>query len=608
MKWILDNKKLWVIIVFVFICGLALQFSRSQFALKTVKNSQQIDQNVSYLNANFENYIVATNPEYCIVHDETSLKLKENIERTLQYIQKTYFSYDSSKTAVDFSNCEQIILTTGFLTHLGSVEEIENFVLEGGNLFLMNRLEPYDAHFQLLAPSLGIVDTNGYTNSTSINMNSNLLIGAEKNSFLDGELDDSSLNVELNVDTKVYATNQNQNGLIWKNSYGKGQFMILNATIAQEKVSRGVIVGMLSLMNDTYIYPIFNSKTFYIDDFPSPIAKIKNKLIHDEYRMDLPTFYHNIWWTDMLQIAKKYNITYTGALIETYNNRITPPFEDVNENVVNYLISFGREIIKSGGEIGVHGYNHQSLTMDKNLSKEFGYNPWTTTDDMKKSLEELLSYTNSALPSYKITSYVPPSNVLSSEGRRILKEALPDLIVIASLYNEDFTKLSYIQEFEVADDQIMELPRVSSGYFPSISDDWSIANAITSLGIFSHFVHPDDVISEDRSGGNWSEMHTQFENYMQNIDDQYPWLRAQTATEAAFSTAAALQTSVQLIQTDDQINGTIKNFNENKYFILRTNKKIKNGKNCDIKKIDNETYLITVKAEQFQIKLKRDSS
>lgn len=605
MKWILENKKLWFIVVFVLICGTVLQISRSQFALKTVKNSQQLEQNASYLNATTNSYIIENNPDYCIVHDETSLNLKENIERTLQYIQKTHYSYNSSKTAFDFTNCTQVILTTGYLKHLGSVEEIENFVFEGGNLFLMHTLEP-DLHFQILSSALGIIDSNYFTDSTSITMNSNLLIGVENKTFLDGLLEDSSLSVNLRTDIKTYATNQNQNALIWKNSYGKGNFMVLNATFAHLKAARGVIVGMLSLMDDTYIYPIFNSKTFYIDDFPSPISKTKNKLIYDEYRMDLPSFYQNIWWTDMLQVASRYNITYTGALIETYNDRVTPPFEVANENIINYLISFGRELIKSGGEIGFHGYNHQSLTMDKNVSKELGYNSWNSADDMKKSLEELLSYASSALPSYKISSYVPPSNVLSSEGRRILKEALPDLVVVASSYHEDATNKEYIQEFEVAEDQILEMPRISSGYIQTKSNDWTIANAITSLGLFSHFVHPDDVISEDRSGGNWNEMNEKFDNYMKNIDNRYPWLRAQTATEAAFSIANTLQTSVKLSQSENIINGTIKNFNENNYFILRTNKKIKNGKNCEIKKIDNGTYLITAKAEQFQIKLTRD--
>ena len=56
-------------------------------------------------------------------------------------------------------------------------------------------------------------------------------------------------------------------------------------------------------------------------------------------------------------------MTYTGVLVETYNDKINGSFEErlVEEN----LLTYGQDLIKMGGELGVHGYNHQSLTKDQ---------------------------------------------------------------------------------------------------------------------------------------------------------------------------------------------------------------------------------------------------
>ena len=61
--------------------------------------------------------------------------------------------------------------------------------------------------------------------------------------------------------------------------------------------------------------------------------------------------------------------------------------------------------------------------------------------------------------------YVPPSNVLSPEGRAVLTHEIPEVKTIASTYFPgDF---AYAQEFEWAADGMFEQPRVISG-----GDNW----------------------------------------------------------------------------------------------------------------------------------------
>lgn len=573
--------------------------------LKMVDNEDILEQKEIVVAANLNNMQTndTENPAYCIVYDEKSVVLKNNAEKTLEYMQKSMRAYDTAEGKVEYDRCPSILLATPYLKDLGTVEEIESYVADGGQLFLMHVLE-MDPHFNILHRKMGILDFNDFVSTTGMHMTSNVLIGSKGKTFFEESMEDVSLGVALNSDATILMESTTKNPLLWQAQYGKGSFMVFNGTLLFGKASRGIIAGAVSLMEPDYVYPIFNTKTFFIDDFPAPIAKGRNELIYKEYKKSLASFYQTVWWPNMLKTAANYNILYTGAIIESYSDNVTPPFDNVEDGEVVYLISFGRELIQSGGEIGFHGYNHQSLTLDKKVVASFGYNAWESTEDMEKSIEELVSYTKRAFPSYKVTSYIPPSNVLSLEGRKVLIDNLPNLTTIAALYLEDDSDKAHIQEFQVAEDGIIDMPRITAGYVIDESDEWAIANTLTSLGVFSHFIHPDDVISKDRAKGNWSDIYKEFNQLMKDIHTTYPWLRAMKATEAAIDIASTLQTTSTIEKNDNVVQGNIENYMNEQYFILRTDKKIGKLDNCEVTRIDDGTYLIKALAAQFEVTLK----
>lgn len=593
------------VVLLIFLFGIILQITRSQMVLKMVDNEDILDMKELVVSANMnkDRKIDTENPAYCIVYDESSIDLKNNAEKTLEYMQKSTRTFDVATEKIAFDRCPTILLSTPYLEDLGTVEEIENYVAAGGHLFLMNVLT-LNSHFEILYRKLGILDYETYVTTTGMHMKSNVLIGTTGKTFFEDAMDDVGLGVALNNDATVYMESTTKNPLLWKSNYGEGAFMVFNGGLLFQKSSRGIIAGAVSLMEPDYMYPIFNTKTFFIDDFPAPIAKSQNDMIYNEYKKNLASFYQSIWWPNMLKSSARADIRYTGAIIESYLDNVTPPFDNVEDKEFVYLISFGRELIQNGGEIGFHGYNHQSLTMDQKVSSTFGYNAWKNREDMEKSILELQSYTKQAFPSYKITTYVPPSNVLSKEGRQALINSWPDLTTISSLYLEDISGNSYHQEFEVADDGIIEMPRISSGYARTVSDDWAIANTLTSIGVFSHFVHPDDVISSDRAGGSWSEMYEEFDHFMTTIQETYPWLRAMKASEAAMAIASTLQTTTTIEKEDNVVKGTIDNYLNEQHFILRTDKKISKLENCKVTKIDDGAYLIKALDAQFEVTLK----
>jgi hypothetical protein len=599
------KRNVYVIVAVIIILAITAQISRSQYILRYSTNSNLVENRASLI-AQASEAIELTGPAYCVAYDADdgeSESIKNNVVQTLHYMKKKTISINTMEEKLNFSECSVTVITNIYIDKMGNINELANYVENGGYVMFTSTLEQDNALFQIYR-KLGILSIGNLVDVEGIKLDSNVLIG-EKGLTLDASVVHNTSNVvELDESSELLASSSKGIPLLWKREYGKGAFMVFNGSILMAKVNRGLIAGAISLLEPDFIYPIFNSKLIFIDDFPAPIPKGTDPAIYEDYQRDIPRFFQDIWWPDMLKIAKRAGLKYTAAVIQSYRDEVKPPFKSPIDEDRHSLISYGREVIKSGGEIGIHGYNHQSLQQSIEVANHFDYKAWSSIDDMAASIEEILSYANNTFPNYGIMSYVPPSNVLSQEGREALKQAWPSLLVISSLYDEDDTGTAYVQEFEVAKDGIVEMPRITSNYVDSSYTRWLEANTITSLGFFSHFVHPDDVLDADRNYGlSWEKLYAGFSEKLERIKEHYPWLRAMTATEAAIHQVEVLVSGVSWIRETDAIKGEITNFQADNYFVLRTKRSIAGMQHCEVTKIDEGTFLVRANGPKFEIRL-----
>lgn len=601
------NKNIYVMLAAIVVLAIIMQISRSQYLLQFSRNTNLAeDRQVFNSNLGQAEAIDVEGPTSCVVYnsdDEISVKVKNNATRILQYMKKKSLSMDTNENPINLESCSITIITNQQLDPIGNIDSLDEYVNNGGYVMFANWLE-MDHTFNQIYRKLGIISSSEPFQAQGIELNSNVLIG-EKGLVIDDPFIVNTTNsIEIDNSSELLASSLEGMPLMWRRDYGKGAFIVFNGTMFTEKINRGLLAGGISLLEPNFIYPIFNSKQLFIDDFPAPIRKGITASIYKEYHKDIPQFYRDIWWPDMLKAAKNAGLKYTAMVIQSYNDQVAPPFNSpVDEDHYN-LISYGREIIKSGGEIGIHGYNHQALQMDDEVAANYGYHVWPSTQEMSQSIAEVLKYTNISFPNYKIMSYVPPSNMISSEGRAALKEVWPDLTVISSLYEEDATNMSYVQEYEVAEDGIIEMPRVTSGYVDTPFEHWAEANTITSLGIYSHFVHPDDVLDELRGKQlSWEQLSKAFSSKLERLNKTYPWLRPMTATEGAIDLEKTLNSKVEWTYGVDAIRGEITYFQDDNYFVLRTERSIAKLQNCSVSKIDENTYLVKATEAKFQVGL-----
>ena len=302
-------------------------------------------------------------------------------------------------------------------------------------------------------------------------------------------------------------------------------------------------------------------------------------------------------------------------VIEDYSDDLDGPFEtNMNSQRFQY---FGSSLLRNGGEIGLHGYNHIPLCREGfdadfgddyvqgTYERLFDYDYWQTREDMSASIEELISFTESLYSGVTPQVYVPPSNILSEEARHMLAEDFPQIKAIASIYFEG--DVEYIQEFEVAEDGIVETPRVISGL---IIDSFMEISALSELNLHyvnSHFQHPDDVLDVDRGAeAGWEAMKNRLGEYLDWLYTSAPDIRNLTASEMAGAVQRYYYLDVEQEVTEDEIILDLTNFQDEAFLFLRINERPpEDPETCitggTLQDMGGGLYLVTATADHIVI-------
>lgn len=549
--------------------------------------------------------------------DEVSVKYKENLEDTLSYLKWEKESLEVSRAdSVSYQNYGMVILASQRLEYEMSegLGRLFHYVEEGGLLFWGLLQYETSTQFQKVYKSMGIIDYGDYVNYESCSFDMELLPGMKGEVFSGEAFSDAGLFVRVDDKAKVYAhteVNGQEVPIIWTYDWGKGRVSCYNGTCITGDFYKGLSAGCLFALKDTVMYPIVNAKCIFIDDFPSPQYDSDSDVIRQEYNRSVREFYRDIWWPDMQKLANRLDYVYTGLFVTTYNNIVDPDSFTLEAGSTEQY--FGNSLLRAGHEMGAHGYNHQSLAKKGDTPKEMGYKGWKDQEDMEKSLKTLLEIAQDLFPGITLKTYVPPSNYLSLEGRRAAKEALPDLEVVSGVYtNEGEEGAVYCQRFEVAWDGIGEFPRVTAGMIPSDYDRLSWLSALGLHGVFSHFIHPDDILDKERGKDQtWEFLRDNFAQLLMDVNQAAPGLRSLWAFETADALKTYQETIPFLLYKDDQVQGSLKNFSGEAYFYLKTEKKpVSKDNACAItalnKKKGDVFYLVQVKAPEFTILLEEE--
>ncbi len=262
------------------------------------------------------------------------------------------------------------------------------------------------------------------------------------------------------------------------------------------------------------------------------------------------------------------DVRYTGVMIENYEDETDGKIKKQTDT--ERFQYFGNMVLHQGGELGYHGYNHQPLSLSNvDYGDVLPYKTWKNEKAMEYAIRTDAVWKRD-VPGTEMSVYVPPSNVLSEEGRKMLAEKFPEIRTIASNYFPG--EYAYVQEFETADDGIVEQPRIISG---AIIDDYMQMAALSELNMHfvnSHFMHPDDLLDEDRGAAlGWEKLRARLDEYMTWMNESAPSLRNLTGSELAGAVQRYGALTVDKEITDQEIRIHLGNFYDEAYLMVRIN-------------------------------------
>ena len=80
---------------------------------------------------------------------------------------------------------------------------------------------------------------------------------------------------------------------------------------------------------------------------------------------------------------------------------------------------------------------------------------------METSLNTVENYVREIFPNYEIKTYVPPSNRIDHVGEAALRNAIPSISVLSSMYIPDSVNYTTVHEFDQGETFIHFLPAIA---------------------------------------------------------------------------------------------------------------------------------------------------
>ena len=445
-----------------------------------------------------------------------------HMERVLLDMKVGYDLIDIGDMEVpdDLSAYETMVILTPDMDALGDrLLTVYDWIRSGGRAMFAMTLEINTGGDFILRRS-GVLNRVDYVQVDRIWLDDNFVVGGG-NTFDITDGFDSAIAVQLRDGVSVYAAADHEGGnpLIWSYECGEGR-MVMDNFGFYDYPARGFMAASYSLLEDVSAYPVLNGASIFLDDMPSPVPEGNSEYITRDYHVSVAEFYMNIWFPDIQQLSEKYQLPLIGLVIENYEDDTTGATKPQTDT--SRFSYFGNCILRQGGELSYHGYNHQPLRLDDvDYGDEFSYNTWPGLDAMDASFQELLRFCRQLYPTAAMSLYVPPSNIMSQDGREYLASLYPTVRTISGTYLPDQTDFPYVQEFGVGEDGIVNFPRITSG---SILDPYMRLVALSELNfhfVLSHFIHPDDAMDVDRGAKlGWEYLEN-------NMDGFFDWVFAE---------------------------------------------------------------------------------
>ncbi|MCX6134843.1 MAG: DUF2194 domain-containing protein [Ignavibacteriales bacterium] len=473
---------------------------------------------------------------------------------SLRYARLPFHSYNLARSS-DLPSLDEytsVLITTETVWKLNeqACANLTRYVRDGGAVVVLFR--GWNPNLEDL---FGIAYSTAPTvigeRSRGLVFTKELLPGINNISINDRLLTDiSRFDVQLDSTVSVFArTYIGDHPAAWFRRYGRGKVLFWDTSLLTTRIYRGYILASIGCVQPWTSALLLNVSNVSLDDFPLPSPNEKIEPIKSEFNETASEFYSFRWFPDLVKLGRQFGLRYTAGLIFNYSEMTKPPYA-FNEWSRSQITLAGKPMNSSVWvarqasrtiELAFHGYNHQPLTLSR----------WGSKENMTLALQAARRRWEMDNLGPEPLGYIPPMNIIDSVGLRALVDVFPGIRVVGGQFMGNFD-LGQAREFgpDPWNEHVIDVPRTTSGYEMDDFNKMMTISMIHSVGVWNHFIHPDDVIPtsgryqesvrEDHNtdvAGWYNEpkkngLYYRFQEWLKFVRDYYPWLRSFTLTEA----------------------------------------------------------------------------
>ncbi|WP_214793304.1 MULTISPECIES: DUF2194 domain-containing protein [unclassified Exiguobacterium] len=439
---------------------------------------------------------------------------------------------------------ETVIVATEHLDRLKDRDILLDYVENGGTVLFATRPSPSDRLMEMYR-QIGVIEIGSFVETTGVRLTTSYFEEDVAKSFDSDRLLNSSLALRIDPDANLLATSSQDIPLLWSKDYGAGRFIVFNGTMLSEFNQQALLfVGLTQ--GKPLLRPILNAEVTTLQGFPffASNERLVTKSMTDR------DYFRNVFWADLQRLGAKYGLNYVLATTSPSLNP-TPATSAYSEDLALY----GRETLRSGGEIAVSGSSFEEI----------------------RATKQQVDY---ALPGLTIKSSYQTDGELA---RQVFDHATTE-IGTASL--------------PIKEDAIIKLPSTPFELSDPDWTSWAHFNELVTSGSVSMTLSPQTITAQVEG----EALITAFQSMLDEQGHDVPWLRSMKVSDVA-QNHHFFNGHVYVRQSEDLYTYTLDEAAGETYFYLQSPREVTDVDQCEVERIGPNLYLVKTEALSFSIRL-----
>lgn len=314
----------------------------------------------------------AENPvRYYIISNDAEEMTASNTIKTLSLLKfpfLVYSSLDELPQEID-ENLYAILIAEANLDNIGDINTLYKYSEKGVDTVFLTLFDTTSSVFKKNKLNFGIESVGERYFQEKIDFLKDVLVS---DIMFEAKISTNANRVRINGKCRFYSVGYkkneehyyNRNPIIWRTYYGKGAIYVMNNDLLKDFKNSGVLIGVLSMDKEYFVYPIINAGFLSVDGFPY-FSTENNENLLKAYNRNAVQFQRDVVWSDLISISKNLNITYT------FFPYVGTDSGSIEDELLGY---YGRQLTMNNCEIAYYPSSRfRALFPNYEIKTEYSY-------------------------------------------------------------------------------------------------------------------------------------------------------------------------------------------------------------------------------------------